>query len=142
MSEENVELWRASIEDFLATERESDWEGWITRATALWDPEIEWDASELGVPGLTGIHRGKEAVNRFWRDWLGAWETSKFDYELLDGGDRVVMLLDQTMRGRSTGIEVGAGRYAQVATFRAGLMIHWKFYGSQSKALEAAGLSE
>ena len=142
MSEENVELWRASIEDFLATRRESDWEGWITRTTALWDPEIEWDASELEVPGLTGIHRGKEAVNRFWRNWLDAWETSKFDYELLDAGDRVVMLLDQTMRGRSTGIEVVGGRYAQVATFRAGLMVRWKFYASQSQALEAAGLSE
>ena len=52
------------------------------------------------------------------------------------------MLLDQTMRGRSTGIEVTGGKYAQIATFKAGLMSHWKFYPRQSDALEAAGLSE
>ena len=140
MSQENVELWRASVEDFLASG--SDWEGWLTRATALWDPEIEWDASELGVPGLAGIYRGKEEVSAFWRNWLGAWETSEFAYELLDAGDRVVMLLDQTMRGLSSGIEVVGGKYAQVATFKAGLMSRWKFYPRQTAALEAAGLSE
>ena len=140
MSQGNVELWRATIEDFLASG--SDWEGWLTRATALWDPEIEWDASGLGVPGLAGVYRGKEAVNGFWRNWLGAWDTSEFTYELLDAGDQVVMLLDQTMRGRSTGIEVAGGKYAQIATFEAGLMTRWKFYPSHSAALEAAGLAQ
>jgi len=46
------------------------------------------------------------------------------------------------MRGRSSGIEVPMGKYAQVATFRDGLMVHWKLYTSQSEALEAVGLSE
>ena len=142
MSQENVELWRTAIEDFLAITSESEWEGWIARTAETWDREIEWDASGFNVPGVTGIYRGKEAVKEFWREWLGAWETSKFDYELLDAGDRVVVLLDQTMRGRSTGIEVGTGSYAQIATFKDGLMVRWKVYPSQSKALEAAGLSE
>jgi ketosteroid isomerase-like protein len=52
------------------------------------------------------------------------------------------MLLDQRMRGRSTGIEVPMGEYAHVATFRNGLMVHWTYYASQSQALEAVGLSE
>ena len=52
-----------------------------------------------------------------------------------------MLLLDQRMRGRSTGIEVPMGNYAHVATFN-GLVVHWKFYGSQSEALEAVGLSE
>ena len=34
------------------------------------------------------------------------------------------------------------GKYAQVYTFRDGLIIHWKLYTSQSAALEAVGLSE
>jgi hypothetical protein len=46
------------------------------------------------------------------------------------------------MRGRSTGIEVPFGKYAQVWTLRDGLLVHWEAYTSQSKALEAAGLSE
>ena len=73
---------------------------------------------------------------------VSAWETLQFEYELVDAGERVVLLLDQRMRGRSTGIDVPMGNYAHVATFRNGLVVHWKFYASQSEALEAVGLSE
>jgi ketosteroid isomerase-like protein len=134
MSHENVELYRAAIEDFLAGK--SDW------GAELADPEVEWDASESTVPDLSGVYRGKEAVRQWWREWFAAWETQQFEYELVDAGDRVVMLLDQRMQGRSSGIEVFLGKWAQVATFRDGLIIHWKLYMSQSEALEAVGLSE
>jgi hypothetical protein len=53
-----------------------------------------------------------------------------------------VALIDQRMRGRSTGIEVPFGKYAQVYTFRGGVVVHRKAYMSQSEALEAAGLSD
>jgi SnoaL-like domain len=142
MSQENVERFRAAIEDFLAGSGESSWEGWLTRADEIMDPAIVWDASEGPAPDIQGVYRGKEAVMRWWREWLAAWETVEFEYELVDAGDRVVLLLDQRMRGRSTGIEVPMGKYAHVATFRDGLMVHWKHYASQSKALEAAGLRE
>jgi hypothetical protein len=142
MSQENVELWRGSIEDFVACKTEADWEVWLTRAAQLWDGEIEWDVSVFEGPDISGVYRGKEAVRRFWREWLAAWEIVQFDYELRDAGDRVVLLLDQRMRGRSTGIEMPFGKYAQVATFRDGLLVHWKLYLSQSEALEAVGLSE
>ena len=146
MSQENVELWRRSIEGFLACKSEADWDEWLPRAAELWDPDIEWDISAVGgeAPDVDegGVHRGNEAVRRFWREWLAAWETVQFDYELIDAGDRVVALIDQRMRGRSTGMEVPMGKYAQVATFRDGLMVRWKLYASQSEALEAVGLSE
>jgi hypothetical protein len=74
--------------------------------------------------------------------WLDAWGTFDFEYELVDAGDRVVMLVDQRTRGRSSAIEVPWAKYAQVATFRDGLMVHWKMYASQSKALEDVGFSE
>ena len=51
-------------------------------------------------------------------------------------------LIDQRMRGRRTGIEVPMGKYAQVYTFRDGLIVHWKLYTSQSDALGAVGLSD
>ena len=143
MSRENVELWRASIEDLRACAGASDWEGWLTRTARLWDADIEWDVSGAGqLPDLGGVYRGIEAVGRFWREWLAAWETLEFEYELVDAGDRIVALIDQRMRGRSTGVEVPLGQYAQIAKFRNGLMVHWKVYLSQSEALEAAGLRE
>jgi hypothetical protein len=79
-------------------------------------------------------------VLQFWRDWLAAWETLAFEYQLLDVDDAVVMLLEQRMRGRTSGIEVSLGKYAQVATYRDGLIVHWKSYASQSDALRAVGL--
>ena len=143
MSQENVELWRAAIEDLRTRLLRRDVEGVVTRfpGQELWDPEIEWDASEAAAaPDIGGVYRGVDAVRRWWREWLAAWEVIEFEYELIDVGDSVVMLLDQRMRGRSSGIEVPAGKYAQVATFRDGLMVRWKLYMSQSKALEAVGM--
>jgi ketosteroid isomerase-like protein len=134
MSQENVERLRGVFEDFLAGEREF--------GTGLLDPEIEWDSSELPVPDISAVYRGIESVRQFWRQWLAAWEAVQFRYELVDAGDSVVVLIDQRMRGRSTGIEVPFGRYAQVYTFRDGLVVHWKAYMSQSQALRAVGLSE
>jgi ketosteroid isomerase-like protein len=134
MSHENVELLRRAFEVFLAGKSEFGLD--------LSDPEIEWDASEMPVPDMGGVYRGREGVRQFWREWLAAWETVQFEYELVEAGDRVVALIDQRMLGRSTGIEVSFGKYAQVYTFKDGLVVHWKLFMSQSKALEAAGLSE
>jgi ketosteroid isomerase-like protein len=134
MSQENVERLRVAHEAFLAGKSEFGGE--------LLDPEIEWDASESPVLDNSGVYRGTEGVRQYWREWLAAWETVKFEYELIGAGDRVVALIDQRMRGRSTGIEVPMGKYAQVYTFRDGLIVHWKLYASQSDALEAVGLSE
>jgi ketosteroid isomerase-like protein len=134
MSQQNVELLRAAFENFLAGKSEFGAE--------LLDPEVEWDASETPVFDISGMYRGKEDVRQFWREWLVAWEAVQFEYELVDAGDRVVALIDQRMRGRSTGIEMALGKYAQVYTFRDGLIVQWKLYRSQSEALGAAGLSE
>jgi hypothetical protein len=134
MSRENVERLRAAVEVFLAGK--SDF------GVDLLDPEIEWDASEMPVPDIGGVYRGTEGVREFWQQWLAAWETVEFEYELIDAGDCVVALFDQRMRGRSTGIEVPFGKYAQVYTFKEGLVARWKLFMSQSRALEAAGLSE
>ena len=140
MSQENVELFRAQIEGFLAARD-------LGRADRLkladlYHPDIEWDVSEMPMPDLAAVYRGRDAVLRFWRQWLSAWEAVEFEYEMVGAGDHVVMLVDQRMRGRYTGIEVPFGKYAQLATFRDGLMVRLKMYRSQSEALEAVGLSE
>jgi hypothetical protein len=142
MSRENVERWRARIEAIWAGRGEFDPEATISAMAEQWDPEIELDASEAPALDISGVYRGIEAVRQWWREWFAAWETLEFEYELVDAGDRVVQLIDLRMRGRSTGIEVPLGKHAWVATFKDGLMIHNKLYMSQSKALEAVGLSQ
>ncbi len=142
MSQENVEIIRKSNEDFIANTSESDREAMLSRISAYWGQEIEWDASELPLPDLAGHVQGKEAMRGWWQAFLEAWETSDFDYELVDGGDQVVMLIDQRLRGRSTGIEVALENYALVNTFSDGLIVRVKLHLNQAEALEAAGLSE
>jgi SnoaL-like protein len=143
MSEENVALWGAQVERLrAATSAQFDQEGAISDMAEIWDPEIELDVSEAPGVGLGGVRRGAEAVREWWREWFAAWETLEFEYELVDAGDRAVMLLDLKMRGRSSGIDVPLGKHAWVTTFRNGLMVHSKLYMSQSEALEAARLSE
>jgi ketosteroid isomerase-like protein len=133
VSQENVERLRSAFESFLT--------GSSAFGAELLDPAVEWDATEHPFD-LQGVYRGPEAVKQYWRDWLAAWDTVQFEYELIDAGDHVVALIDQRMRGRSTGIGVPFGKYAHVYTFRNGLIVHWKAYMSQSEALQAVGLEE
>jgi ketosteroid isomerase-like protein len=142
VSQENVEVVRANVEAFRAGTSESDREAMITKLAALSHPDIELELAGGPVLDLSGVYRGTDAVNQFWREWLAAWETLRFEYELVDAGERVLMLFDLRMRGRSTGIEMPFGKVAWVYAFRDGLIVHQKLYLSQSEALEAVGLSE
>jgi ketosteroid isomerase-like protein len=100
------------------------------------------DASAAPVLDISGVYRGVDAARNWWREWYAAWETLRFDYELVDAGDRVVMLLELRLRGRSTGIELPPAKSAWVATFRDGLIVRMKLYMSHPEALEAVGLRE
>jgi ketosteroid isomerase-like protein len=142
MSEENVDLTRAYFEEIARASREDfDTEAAISKMAESWDPEIEWDTSEAPFD-LSRVGRGKEFGRQWCRDWFIAWEALQFEYEAIDAGERVVVLVDLRMRGRSTGIEVILGKHAWVITFRDGLMARNKLYMNQSEALEAAGLRE
>ena len=143
MSQENVAIWRANLEALLAQLAAGFTpEGTISTLAEIWDPRVELDATDANALDLNRVYRGPDEVRRFWQEWFSAWETLSFDYELLDAGERVVMLVDMQMRGRSTGIEVPFGKFAWVSTFRDGLVVHTKLYMSQSQALEASGLPE
>jgi hypothetical protein len=134
MSPDYVELIRAAFENFLANK--SDFGG------ELLAPDVEWDATDAGILDISRVYHGPEGVADFWREWLGAWETVQFEYELIGVGDRVLGLIDQRMRGRSTGIDVPLGKYAHLYTFSDGLIVHWKLYRRQAEALKAVGLEE
>lgn len=145
MSQENLERVRTALEDFICQKGEFDAEGMLTKMPdeEFFDPQVEWDASEVPVLDINGVYRGIEAVRHYWRQWYAAWEILQYDFRLVDAGDRVVALFDhQRMRGRSTGIEVPVAKYATVMTMREGLLVHWKLYMSQPEALAAVGVSE
>ena len=55
MSQENVERFRLGLEDFIQASKTEDWDGWLERQDEVWDPEIEWDASNVPMPDLAGV---------------------------------------------------------------------------------------
>ena len=62
MSQENVELWRASIEaefSFRAGTSEFDPEATISKMAELWDPEMELDVSAFEGPDIGGGSTGE-----------------------------------------------------------------------------------
>ncbi len=128
-----MELVREAFEAFLRRDLRSGGD--------ILHPDVVWDATDSQIFDISRVYQGLEGVADFWREWLSAWETVQFEYELIEAGDRVVALIDQRMRARSTHIDVPIGKYAQVYTFKDGLVVHWKLYESQSEALEAAGLT-
>ena len=132
MSQENVERVRGAFEAFLRRD--------LGSSADILHPDIVWDASDSSIFDISRVYHGLDGVGEFWREWLSAWETVEFEYELIEAGDRVVALIDQHMRARSTHLDFPLGKYAQVWTFKDGLVVHWKLYESQSEALEAAGL--
>jgi ketosteroid isomerase-like protein len=61
--------------------------------------------------------------------------------ELIDLGDRVVMLANMPMRAQASGIPLGE-TYACVSTLKDGRVIHQRDFLDQAEALEAVGLRE
>jgi ketosteroid isomerase-like protein len=137
VSEENVEIVRQLLDAFARRDHEM--------AFDFYDPDIEWDATDLfeANPDLVGVYRGYDGVRTYWRRWLSAWSSIRFEVEDVRGsGDHVVALIrNQHQTGRLSGIETKMPPYGLVFTFRDGKVVRWKSYPDRESALEAAGLT-
>jgi ketosteroid isomerase-like protein len=138
MSQENVEIVKGLAEAFQRRDHE--------RPFDFYDPEIEWEASQLeGVaPDLAGVYRGHDGVRTFWRRWLSAWRDLQFEVQdVRDAGDKVVLLIrNQRQWGRHSGIATEFPPYGWVFTIHGGKVVRVRWYSDQASALEAVGLSE
>jgi len=142
MGRQNEEAWRATIDELRANPRELDQEAWLTRMSAFWNPEIEFDTSEVPGSDWSGVYLGRDAILQLWREWLAALEVFIFDYQVVSAGDQVVTLIEWRPREHLSASEAPVWRNAWVCTFREGLMTHAKLFMSHPAALEAAGLWE
>lgn len=116
------------------------WERGDYGSTGWADPEIEFVMEGEFFPD-PGTYRGVEAMARAWSRWLDAWEgfhTS--EPELIDLGDRVVVLYTIHGRGRSSGVEVESP-VANVFTFRAGKVVRLDLL-TREQGLKAVGIEE
>jgi ketosteroid isomerase-like protein len=138
MSSVNIDLVRSIV---AAYER-----GDQAAVFAAYDPEIEWqtgNARGAHWSDFEPVYHGHEGVRTFWRTWFAAWENVDFEYEeFIDAGERVVTILSQRMRGRTSGVELEWNSYAQVWTIRDDRVVRVEFFANREEALEAAGLRE
>jgi len=111
---------------------------------AAYDPEVEWDLSGSVWGDLTGrsVYRGHEELRAFYREWYDAWEQyEEAVEEVIEAGERVIVVATGEGRGRASGAEVGWTQYG-VWTIREGKIVRVAWFETRAQALEAAGLSE
>ena len=138
MSRENIEIVRRLLD----AHEKQDFE----TVYAIYDPQIVWRIGrieQLTSVGIEPTYVGHDGVRTFWREWLNAWETVSFEYEeFIDAGDRVIVVLSQRMRGRTSGAEVDMRSYVQMWTVRGGRIVEMELFESREEALRAVGLEE
>jgi ketosteroid isomerase-like protein len=88
-------------------------------------------------------HRGREAIRRYFDQWLESFEGLHADVEeYVDASnDRVFTWVRWTGRGRESGIDT-EWCLATVSTLRGGRILRVEEYFDRAEGLEAAGLSE
>jgi ketosteroid isomerase-like protein len=98
-----------------------------------------------GVPfglDLNDSYHGHEGLAAFARQWVAAWQDYRTEpEEIIDCGDRLVVLLRHRGRGRGSGVEIDQA-FAQVVHLRRGLAVRIDTFWDPARALQAAGVRE
>jgi ketosteroid isomerase-like protein len=91
----------------------------------------------------SGTFNGREAVGRWFGDWLKTFEPGyRFEIEeARDLGDVVLLVASHHGRGRISGVDVH-GQTGYLYTVCAGQIVRVELYRSRAEALAAAGLQE
>ena len=133
MSQENVELVRRGHEEFVKTRA-------LVADTAA--PAFVWDMTHFHGWPEQEMYEGVQGAERFLHDWISAWDDWDIEIEALhDAGDRVVAVMHQRGRSKSTGVVVDMS-FAQAWTFVDGKRTRMDMYSHVGEALKAVGLEE
>ena len=100
-------------------------------------PARVWIESGLVEP----CYRGPEGFREYVAIWDEVWGTDSFirPVELIDMGERIVMLTQAPMRARASGVPL-TEEFATVSTLKDGTVIRQEEYWDHAEALEAVGL--
>jgi uncharacterized protein len=131
MSQENVEIMRRAYE---AMNRDG-----LDAVVRFAHADIEF----VPPPELpTGPARGVEAVEQFARQWVETFDDFRIEPErFIDAGNQVVVFVRDSGRVKGSDAEIH-NRFIHVWTLAAGKVMKWQTFTDESRALEAAGLSE
>jgi len=133
MSEENVQTMRRLFDAY----SEGDVGAWF-QAT---DPDIRVHPRPA-EPDAADEYRGLDGLMDYLVNWLGQWDSYEAEpVEILDAGERVLVVARERGRVKSTGIEVVEDFWHSFA-LRDGKVVEWNMYDSRADAFDAVGLSQ
>jgi ketosteroid isomerase-like protein len=110
-----------------------------------WHPEFEYHPGRTWVESglVEPCYRGLEGYRQYLATVDEVWGGENYlkPVELIDLGERIVMLANGTMRAQASGVPLTEA-FALVSTLKDGRVIHLQEYYDHDEALEAVGLSE
>jgi ketosteroid isomerase-like protein len=122
---ENIELARRAFKAFEQRD--------LSQLEKLCTPDIEMDWSRRLIDPM--VTKGYDGLRVFFEEIVSLFEEVQFEEEeILELGDKVVVVSMGHFRGRASGIEVKA-RAAVVWTVRDGKLAHFGFYQTKEDAL-------
>jgi hypothetical protein len=105
-----------------------------------YDDDVVLRAAESVGP-TPGLFVGKEAVGRWFADWIGTFDDVVFEIlEMEQGSDALAAHARLTARGPSSGLEVGGDIY-YAYWFREGKIVRVEVADSRESAWRAAGVT-
>jgi ketosteroid isomerase-like protein len=111
--------------------------GEIEAVVALVDPEIEWSPGEDAPEA--GRFTGRDGFTAFIASWSQSFDDFRLEpEEITVAGDRAIVELRQSGRGRGSGVELDI-RTVHVWTIRDGIAVEWEAYRNRDQALRAIG---
>ncbi len=109
---------------------------------SLVGPGFVWDMTNMASWPEQPIFEGREGMLRFITEWAAAWVDWHVEVDRLhESGDKVVAILHQTGRSRTSGLEVEM-TFAQVWTMQDGKYRRMEMYSDVAKALADAGVEQ
>ena len=110
-------------------------EGDLEAAFAELPAEFEWIVPDHPDGA---VHRGRRAVEAFFRDWIAQWDEPTAEWQLEAVGPETVLSRTTARgRGKTSGVPVEL-QFFQVWTFRDGLAVRMVVYGDEARARAAA----
>jgi ketosteroid isomerase-like protein len=133
MSEENLERLRQVTDAFNRRD--------LAAFLSCCDPNVEIVSSRVLIGAPT--YRGREAVERFFRDMAVAWEELRVEpRDILPAGpEAFVVVAEASGKGKTSRASLESRRAAHIELSQ-GKAQRCEFFASEQDALEAAGLSE
>jgi ketosteroid isomerase-like protein len=105
-------------------------------------PTSSWTTRRFEARSFRGPSSGSRKSTSGSQSGIEGFEDWSFDIEeVFDAGDQVVTIVRQRGKAKHGGPEVEM-RFAQVWTFRDGLIARMEMYADRNEALEAAGLRD